>query len=466
MTINSINITNHIEKIVCEFRRYKKYSDTVKNDFAYNTFFEKIIKILGWDPWVTQDYVPFHIDMGHAYYYGARLFLPGRESIIAVFLDEEMVLSPDQLKEKNTDMTFPIREVFCKVHKKFPDNNIKILWFSSITRNCLYNFNTEKMFFFFSNKPEEFEKLHRYSIIKTFYPELNLPDNSPNGIKLAFWLKKWEDKLKYVKNKQSVRNLLDLLLAINMFLKSNIAPKSELHLFENLLISYYLNQKNQFLLEVDFSNVIPQIMSNYKIHYNFNFFEEISCLHEVGNDKLVKILEELACFSRATFSLESISLAYYILNIQNDEKNNNKSPVTNFNGNWIICKPIIPKFIEIKQRPTEEMAKLVIRVDGDDLGLVLGVYDRLEEIYLGDSNTIDNDKKNNSDLFEIHQKDYISSLNYGFTSQIVENNIKIVNGSVDKKRTIRVLLIRKILSSMEKRKVSFVRFPGKINFSC
>jgi len=465
MTINSINIISHIEKIVNEFKKYKKYSEQIKHDFAYNTFFEKILKILGWDPWVTQDYIPFHIDLGHVYYYGARLFLPAKESLITVFLDENMILSPDQMKEKNTDMSFAVREVCSRVEKKFPDNNIKIIWFSSITRNCVYNLSTEKMIFYSANKPEEFEKFQRYSIVKTFYPGLNLPDNSPNGVKLALWLKKWENTLSNPKNRQSVQNLLDLLVAVNMFSKSEIAPKSERYLFENLLINYYLNQNNEFLLEVDFSHAIPQILLNYKIHYNFNFFEDCAKLYEFENEKFVKILEELSCFSKSVFGLDSICLAYYILNIQNDGKNGRVNEMNNLNGNWVTCKPIIPKYIDIKPRPCDEMSKITIRVDGDDPGLVLGVYDKLEEIYIGKCNE-SLESKNNSDLFEIHEQDYASSLNYGYTSQIVENNIKIVNCCPDKKRIIRMILIRKILSSMEKRKMSFIRFPGRINFVC
>ncbi len=467
MSIPALTDKSQLNKIISEYNRYRRYTSEFKQEFVYTTFFEKLIRILGWDPWARNDYKPIKIDTSHGNYYGAQLFFDKGENIIVMSLEDSQILSPSELSDRNIDMSFTIRKIFIMIREKFADTDIKVIWFSSISKNYLYHYPDENPIYFFTAKADNFAKLHRNVFLKNFFPTIRFPSPAYAGVKLAIWIDKWERRLyKSLKNEQNVQNLLDFLITIIIFSRSGI-KKTEKNLIENLLVKYHLSSKREFLLDVDFHHIIPKIFNNYRKNYNFNFYKELGCLDEIKNDLFALLLEEISCSSKIVFSIQSLGIAYHIL--QNkvflEKLQDRKTSL-----NWIAHLPVLLKEVKIDKRTAQDMEKLNIYVDGNDIGLIIGTYEQLESIYeqlgIGVSNLSTKSEFVSVDLFN---KKYSYSIDSKVTqnipSKIIEDNLKIIGCRGDKKRAVRILFIKKAISFFSRHQIDEIAFPSKINFS-
>ncbi len=467
MSISAVTDKSQLNKIISEYNRYKRYTSEFKQEFVYTTFFEKLVKILGWDPWSRTDYKPIKIDTSHGNYYGAQLFFDQGENIIVMSLDDNQILTPSELNDRNIDMSFTIRKIFIMIREKFTDTDIKVIWFSSISKNYLYHYPDENPICFFTAKADNFTKLRRNVFLKNFFPTIRFPSPAYSGVKLAVWIDKWEKKLyKSLKNEQSVANLLDFLITIIIFSRSGI-KQSEKNLLENLLVKYHLSSKREFLLDVDFHHIIPKIFNSYRKNYNFNFYKEFGCLDEIKNDVFALLLEEISCSSKIVFSIQSLGIAYHILENKEllEKLYDQKTSL-----NWIAHLPVLLKEVQIDERPMDELEKLNIHIDGNDIGLILGTYEGLELIYerldVSVSNLSTKSEFISTDLFN-RKYSYLpeSKIAQNIPSKIIEDNLKIVGCSKDKKRAIQILFIKKTISFFSRHQIDEITFPSQINFS-
>lgn len=470
MNTHSASLTSTIDQLLADYKRYMQYTTGVSREFVYTTFFEKLIKLLGWDPWVTDEYVPFRVNVSHELHYGARLFLPNKECILAVFLTDDQIYSPQELKLKNLDMSFPMREAFLTI-EKLGYKDIKAVWFSSISKNFIYNYPDENPLYFFAGQPEEFGHINRQSILNHFFPNIRFRTTIETGMRLAFWLKEWEDRIlkcKGIKEAYQVHNFLDFLVAVTLFGRSGL-QKSEKNLLEHLLINYYLSKKQEFLLEVNFVQVLPKIFENYKLEYNFNFYDELTIVKNIPNSIIVKLLEEIVCHSSIVFSLESLGLAYHLLEhpeIFFEVKKRNILP------DRITPIPVLSHHVDIRHRTARELQDLIIRVDGNDIGIVLGTYDRLEQNYtevnLGLSSFMPRKQEETQSYDLFGQKEtfvYTPTQIMNIPCQILEKNLKIVNSLPSRRRSLKILLVKKIISSLEKNQKSGIKFPRFVQYT-
>ncbi len=467
MTVETVSIQPHIDNLLSDYKKSRQFAVKLTQELIFTSFFEKLIRILGWDPWASEEYSPFTITMSHEVYYGAQLFLPNGERILAVLLKDEQVFSPAELKRKNIDMSFAMREAFLSLHDKFSPSDVKIIWFSSITKNYLYHFADENPLYFFSSSSADYENVRRTSISSHLLARIRYRTKIETGVSLAFWLKKWEERLKKCKELKyphTVHHILDFLVTITLFGRSNIHDTDK-NLLEKLLIKYHLKE---FFMKIDFINVIPRILEDYRNKHNFRFYENAGDVKYLKNPLIALLIEEIVCHSKIVFSLESLGVAYYLLekeNIFNEVKKTNMPPDR-------ICPiPVLSREVQVDNRSAKHLRQLRIRVDGEDPGLVLGLYDSLEAIYqqinMGLSG-FHRDKPKNQysfDLFENNQTLDFSSYEFeNIPVQILEKNIQIVNTTYAQRRTLYILLIKKIITSMEANPKNGTYFPSSLHF--
>lgn len=466
MSLYTSSKTQHIDHLISEFNRYKKFSTGMNREFIFTTFFEKLVKILGWDPWNSAEYVPFTLTLSHEVHYGARLLLPNGEYILTVVLDEAEIFSENDLKTRNVDMSFAVREAFMDLNERFSDE-VKFIWFTSFSRNYIYHYPEETPLIYFEAVSNEFDKLRKNIFTRSCLPLIRYRIAMETGMNLALWLHKWETRLAGNGAHDDVKNLLDFLIALTFLSRSRIQIADK-DLLENLLNKYLLSIRQQFILEVDFRAVVPQIIKRYRSEYNFNFYPDMPCLGYIKNDELVKLVEEIVCHSTTAFSLESVGLAYHLL--QNQvlfnhvmERKNHPHKITKI--------PVFHKIVEMEPASEQTMLKRSILVDGNDIGLVLGTYDTLERLYgaINEQRSrtkIKREVYDNCDLFGkreiITTDDGVDMIN--IPCQIIEHNLRIAHCPLLHKRLVTVMLIKKIIQSIEKNNILHIRFPSKISF--
>lgn len=462
MKLDSATLLPQITTLLNEYYKYYRYAAGIKRDFVFNTFFEKLINLLGWDPWNKNDYIPFSIEIGHEMYYGARLFLPNKESMVALLLDEDQIISPKELDEKKVNMSFSIRMALLAVYEKIKDSNIKIIWISSISKNYFYYYPDEIPIHYFTCDIASLEAVQRSMIINQLFPSLRLKNVMEIGSNVAAWLKKWESRLiqKGGMTPAKARTLLDLLMCVAMICRSNLTG-TEPALLDNLVLKYYLSKKREFFLDIDFSQVLPAVVENFKRVFAFNFYNGISVgeIKRLPDELLVELIEELVCLAKATYSLECLSAAYHILE---DE---------NFSLEWNMKRPLLTAEVEIKNRSLEQLMNLKIHVDGENVGLLLGTYDKLEKMY--DVVCSDHpqfsaagDYHNDLDLLRHNMSKTTEPLvTFNYIAHILEKNIVLIHVSFKKQRTLNVLLIKKVIISYERLGFSDIKFPFIAHFA-
>ena len=472
MKTNTSDLHNQIEKLIKDYKKCVRFEKDVSRDFVYNTFVEQLIKLLGWDPWVEEDYDPFFIEIGNEVFYGAKLTLPSRETALILHLDDDKLNTLDELEKQQLDMSFYTRLAFLALSEKNFTEDLKLIWFTSVSKNFIYSLKDEKRLSYFSTQYDQYDKLKRLVLERNFFPLMRSPSYKESGCRLAIWIHRWENTLSdYVYEPDQVKNIIDFLLTVVMFSRCDIHAQGvavpDRNLLENLLVKYYLRRNKEFLIEVDFKSVIPEIFKSYREIYNFLFYENVDGIKYIDNDILAKLLGELVCHSSLVLSFESLGLAYSLLENEGLIDKMSKNPSIK---EWSLPQPVLCKQVELEFRPKSKMNKLMVHVDGEDIGHVIGLYDQLEKIYEKINRNYFKDNKNkdeyfNSDLFggretNSNQLDMVLNI----PCQILEKNIKIIAPSNSKIRTLFILLISKTIVSMEKNTTSDIIFPKAIHF--
>ena len=472
MKINPSDLSTHIERLIKDYKKCISFQKDVSRDFVYNTFVEQLIKLLGWDPWVDEDYESFFIEIGNEMFYGAKLTLPSREIALILYLDDDKLNTLDELEKQQLDMSFYTRLAFLALSEKHFKEDLKLIWFTSVSKNFIYSLKDEKRLSYFSTQYDQYEKLKRLVFERNFFPLMRSPSYKESGCKLAMWISRWEKVFSdYVYDSDQIKNIIDFLITVVMFSRCDLHTQGvavpDRNLLENLLIKYYLRRNKEFLIEVDFKIVIPEIFKSYREIYNFLFYEEVEDIKHIDNDILAEMLGELVCHSSRVLSFESLGLAYSLLENEELMEKLLKNPSVK---EWSLPQPVLSKQVELEFRTKSKMDKLMIHVDGEDIGHVIGLYNQLEKIYEKINHDYLKDHKNkdeyfNSDLFggrdsNPNQLDMVMNI----PCQILENNIKIIAPSKSKIRTLTILLINKTILSMEKNTTSDISFPKNINF--
>ncbi len=476
MNINEIALAPQLEQLMSDYKRYLRYATEVKRDFVYNTFVEKLIKLLGWDPWKSDEYQLFTVSAGQEMFYGARLFVPDNKGIVVVHIDDAKLYEPEYLISQHLDMSFYVHLAFMAIEEKFSTENIQLVWFTSILKNYLYNYDDKSPHSFFVGKFDEFEKLHR-SQITLRYGHHQLEGSSKDaGFKLAVWLYNWQSRLsKSGVEQQCINDLIDWLIAVAIINKSSIKlldtedehVEPDKMLFENLLIKYRLSQIKEFLLEIDFNHIIPKIYDTYRKNFNFQMYPAVEELPHLDNKMLAQLIEEIVCLSTQSLSLKSLAHAYHILT---DEDITGKLPIKSTVPEWILPQPLLNRYVDISNKKAEVLLESVVHIDGDDIGLVMSVYDSLEKMYTSINKGVTKFKQTKYELFgdDLFDRKKIvcnaPALVSNIGCQIIEHNLRIVMPEPSKKRAITILLIKKAVESMEKCSPPRILFPHSIKF--
>ncbi|MCD6459388.1 hypothetical protein J7L67_01820 [bacterium] len=472
MTLNTSDIPNQIELLIRDYKKCVRFQKNVSRDFVYNTFVEKLVKVLGWDPWIEEDYEPFFIEIGNEIFYGAKLVLPSREKALILHLDDDKLNTLDELEKQQLDMSFYTRLAFLALSEKNFPCDFKLIWFTSVSKNFVYSLKDEKRLSYFASQYEQYDKLNRLVFERNFFSLLRSPSYKESGCKLAMWIRRWESILiDCVYDADDVKNIIDFLLTVVMFSRSDIHAHGvavpDKNLLENLLVKYYLRSKKEFLIEVDFKSIIPEIFKSYREIYNFRYYQDVEGIKYIDNDTFAKLLGELVCRSSRVFSFDSLGLAYSLLENEELIEKLLKNPSVK---EWSLPQPVLSKQVEIAFRSKSKMKKLIIHVDGGDIGHVIGLYDQLEKIYEKINSDYLKANKNKDDYFggdlfgrkfsASNQLDMIPNI----PCRILENNIKIIPPEKSKIRTLIILLINKTIASMEKNTTSDITFPKTIHF--
>lgn len=465
----STTLTEQLSRLIQDYERFRMYAVSYTQEFLFTTYFEKLVKILGWDPWNDEYYQPLTFSINHDIHYGARLTLNHNEYMLAIVLNDQHIASPSELKAGNVDMTFAMRDAFTRIADMEVPYNVRFVWFTSIRRNYIYHIPDEKPVSFFSASPEAFERLQPSKILKYFVPYLRFRSSVETGVNLAFWLNKWEKRLLKETNAselKTIHNLLDFLLIVTIMSRACVRD-SEKNLLENLLRKYIMSRSQQFMLEVDFRTIIPEINKRYAMQYCLNFFNGLESITDIPNHLIAEIVEEIVCHSRQVFSIESIGLAYHLLS--NDPLFNQLQQVSDYSRR-LTSIPVFSKHIELGERSIDSLSKLRLMIDGSDVGLIVSAYDRLAEQYHAAQLTLSNVERKkasmiSSDLLTGRQivdvAEQPSTIN--IPQQIIAN-LRIVHTSYSQKRMLTVLLLRKCIDFFERDEFPRILFPKTIHF--
>ncbi len=476
MNFNTSRIKPQLEHLMADYKRYLRYATEVKRDYVYNTFIEKLIKVLGWDPWKSDEYQLFTVNAGQEMFYGARLFVPDNKSIVVVHIDDSKLYEPEYLITQHLDMSFYVHLAFMAIEEKFSPDAVQLVWFTSIGKNYLYNYSDKSPHSFFVGNYDEFEKLQRSKITQQYgHHQLEGRSKEP-GVKLAVWLYNWQARLsKSSKGNPCIYDLIDWLISVAMINQANIklaesdeeVPEPDKSLFENLLMKYRLSQVKEFLLEIDFNHIFPKVYDTYRKNFNFQMYPGVEELPPLDNKMLAQFIEEIVCLSGQSLSFISLAHAYHILA---DDEIVDKLPKKSAVPDWLLPQPVLNRYVDISNKPADVLLESLVHIDGEDIALVMSLYDSLENMYASLNTDSTSSKQVKYELFSedlFDRKQVVCdapALVSNIACQIIGHNLRIVMPEPSKKRAITMLLIRKAITTMEKYSPSSIMFPTSIKF--